>query len=293
MARREFLDVHRWLSDWRQYARQIDRLHARYLFSPELYDIEQQGVPLAALVMHRSRVARLIARTVASGAYRFEPAQERTVRIDGKERVIYALRPTDRMVHGVVAHLLESAAPMDGNVFSYRRGISWWTAVARCAGYIRQHRRSRPDPKTRGLYVLRRDIESYTDSIPVGGRSPLWRQVLGLLESGQGGAPVLPEDWRIIEQVIRIEAVRQDDMPFTLFRGVPTGQPVACVLFNLYLSELDRELASLAGGFYARYSDDLLFAHADEKVVQIVDARIRARLDDLGLAINESKARTL
>ena len=288
-----FVDVHRWLSDWRQYARQIDRLHARYLFSPALYYVGQRGVPLATLVMHRSHVARLIARTVAAGGYRFEPAKARTVRVDGKERVVYVLRPTDRIVHGVVADLLASAAPMDGNVFSYRRGLSWWTAVARCAEYVRRHRRAHPDPKTRGLYVLRRDIDSYTDSIPVGGRSPLWRQLRGLLESAQRGAPVVPQDWRIIEQVIRIEAVRHHDAPFTLLRGVPTGQPVASVLFNVYLGELDRELASIPGGFYARYSDDLLFAHADAEVVRTVDARIRARLRDLFLTINESKARTL
>src|SRR5262249_47986229 len=234
MARPEFLDVHAWLSDWRPYARQIDRLHARYLFSPELYEIGQRGAPLAALVMHRSQVARLIARTIASGSYRFEPAKERTVRIDAKARVVYELRLTDRIVHGAVADLLEFAAPKDGNVFSYRRGISWWNAVARFAEYVRLHRRSHPDPKTRGLYVLRRAMHCDADSIPVGGRSPLWAQVRGLLESAQGGAPVLPEDWRIVEQVIRIEAVRHDSGPFTLFRGVPTGQPIASVLFNLY-----------------------------------------------------------
>src|SRR5262249_30307084 len=231
--------------------------------------------------------------TVATGAYEFAPAHERPVRIGGKARVMYAVRPTDRIVHGVVADLLESAAPSEPQVFSYQRGISWWTAVSRCADYVRRHWRAHPDPRTRGLYVIRRDIDSYTDSIPVGDRSPLWPQVRALLERAQGGAPVVRQDWRNIEQVIRIEAVRAIGGPLSLFRGVPTGQPVACVLFNLYLSELDRALASVDGGFYARYSDDLLFAHESAEVVQAADARIRARLDDLGLAINEAKAQTL
>ena len=35
------------------------------------------------------------------------------------------------------------------------------------------------------------------------------------------------------------------------------------MLFNLYLNELDHTLAGIPGGFYARYSDDILFAHPD------------------------------
>ena len=34
---------------------------------------------------------------------------------------------------------------------------------------------------------------------------------------------------------------------------------------NVYLSEMDRDLGDIAGGFYARYSDDFLFIPEDPK----------------------------
>ena len=59
---------------------------------------------------------------------------------------------------------------------------------------------------------------------------------------------------------------------FTQYRGVPTGQPISCVLFNLYLSGLDAQLDRIPGAFYARYCDDIVFAHPDPDVVRAADA---------------------
>src|SRR5262249_48756794 len=198
--------------------------------------------------------------TVATGAYEFAPAHERTVRIGGKARVMYAVRPTDRIVHGVVADLLESAAPSEPQGVSYQGGLSWWARRSRRAGDGGRHWRAHPDPRTRGLYVIRRDIDSYTDSIPVGDRSPLWPQVRALLERAQGGAPVVRQDWRNIEQVIRIEAVRAIGGPFTLFCGGATGPPGAVVPFHPFLKRLGPRLPPGDRGLFRGVSPRLLFA---------------------------------
>jgi hypothetical protein len=283
------------LADPGRYERQIERLHTRYLLSSLLYELQQDDVSLATVVLHRREVARLVAQTVARGEYELEPARVRSILVDGKEREVFALRLTDLIVHGAVNSLIEEALgeKLPVGVYSYRRGRCWWTAVADFAHYVRTHRRQRPDPKTRGLYVLRRDIEAYTDTIPVGDRSRLWDLLRETLASG-AHADVLDEPhWQLIVRVVRPEAYVTPGREFTLWRGVPTGQPIACSMFNLYLEPLDRVLGAIPGGFYARYSDDILFAHPDVEVAQAADDTISTTVSALGLSLNPAKQRTL
>jgi hypothetical protein len=282
------VDLHAALADPRRYERQIDRLHRRYLFTRELYELRQDDVSLASVVLNRARVAKVLARTAARGEYALEPAQVRRIRVERKTRVVFALRLTDLIVHGVVSDIVEeaTAATLSPRVYSYRRGVSWWTPVAALAAYARAHRKRHRDPRQRGLYVLQRDIDSYTDTIPVGPSSPLWQMLRDDLDVGPR---VRAEDWRLLESVIRPDVRLPSGASACPVRGVPTGQPISCVLFNLYLSPLDRLLAGVAGGFYARYSDDLLFAHPDPDVVRKTDAVIDKTVAELGLGINDEK----
>lgn len=285
-------DVAAWLRDPRQYRRQIDRLHRRHVFSAQLYELEQDGVSLATMCWNGASLARALSRTVARGAYEFAPAKLRPIVVDDKERIVFDLRLTDAIVAGVVAAVIDEAMQprLSPGLYSYRKGRSWWSAITDCAAYVRGHRRERPDPRTRGLFVLRRDVDAYTDSIPVGATSLLWPMLRDLLGDQ---APVSEADWRLIEQVVRPEASVGEGGVFTLYRGVPTGQPVSCVLFNFYLLDLDRELSRVSGAFYARYSDDILFAHPEPQVVLEASDRIDAELARLGLRANPSKRRDL
>ena len=45
------------------------------------------------------------------------------------------------------------------------------------ARYVRAHRNLHRNPRDRGLYVLRCDIKSYGESIPVFPQSPLWARL--------------------------------------------------------------------------------------------------------------------
>jgi hypothetical protein len=76
-------------------------------------------------------------------------------------------------------------------------------------------------------------------------------------------------------------------------RGLPMGQPIAAIIANLYLSEMDRALETIPRGFYARYGDDFLFAHADPDVAGDAEAVIDRVLDSLWLTVNAKKRRTL
>lgn len=281
------LSLHALLSDHRTYERQIDRLHRRHLLTRRIYELQQDDVSLATVALNRSKVAKLLASTVAAGDYRLEPARIRTIRTGGKARTVFAYRLTDVIVHGAVGNILQEAAEprLSARLYSYRAGMSWWTPVADFAAYLRRHRQNRPDPRTRHLYVLRRDIDSYTDSIPVGEKSRIWPLVREAL-----GSEVRPADWALVQKVIRPDIVSTGGGEACVWRGVATGQPISCVLFNLYLTELDHELGAMPGAFYARYSDDILFAHADADVAREVAGRIDERLSELGLRCNKPKS---
>lgn len=286
------MTVHAALGDPRRYRRQLERLHRKHLSGRHTYELRQSGVSLASLSLNQGMVTRLLARSVERGEYDLEPARIREIETDGKRRVVFAYRLTDLVVHGVVAEILDEAmAPqLSPALYSYRKGVSWWAAVSRLAAYVRAHRRSRPDPRTRGLHVIRRDVAAYTDSIPVGATSPLWPRLRDLLWPS---AEPPAADWRLIERVVRPEAFVDDGVLFMPYRGVPTGQPISCVLFNFYLAEFDRAFDGIPGAFYARYCDDIVFAHPDAAVVRSADAEMTVRLARLSLGFNERKRRTL
>jgi hypothetical protein len=286
------MDVHGCLNDPSRYEYQIERLHRRYLLSDRLDELKQDGVSLARIIQRRRKVARLLSHAVARGEYCSEPATLRRIKVEGKERVVFAYRVTDAIVHGVVAGLIEEqmAPRLSPGVCSYRPGLSWWSAVSAFARYARAHRKARPQPRTRGLYVLRRDVESYTDLIPVHPGSQIWPVVRDLL-APPGSKPVSDADWQLVETVIRPEVWIEDGLAMHT-RGVPTGQPISNVLFNLYLDQLDHKLDQLEGGFYRRYSDDLFFAHPDPGVARRADELIDSVLAELELRVKPEKRQT-
>jgi hypothetical protein len=289
------VNIGAFLRNPRNYERQIDLLHERHLFTRQLYTLEQDGVSLATLVLHRSQIGKLLARSVSRGRYLLQPAALREIRVEGKLRRVYALRLTDQIVLAVVADLLAQAMSRDlsPRLYSYRKGFSWFQPVVDFARYVRMHRRSHPDARQRGLYILRRDIEAYFDSIPVGRESPLWSMLRNALTAGGGKVPDGSNEWSLIEKVVRPEVLLPDGAVACPFRGIPTGQPIASVMSNLFLSELDKDLEVIPGAFYARYADDLIFAHPDPGVTREVDARIDRALASLHLVANESKRQNL
>lgn len=286
--------LHAALSDPRRYRDQIDRLHERHLLGRGLHDLREGEVSLASVVIHRDEVARVLARTVAGGAYRFSPGDRRSIRVRGRQRTVYALGLTDTIVARTVTDILERALAdtLSPALYSYRPGRAWWTAANDLARYVRRHHR-RPIPADRDLYVIRRDVAAYTDTIPVGPESRVWPVLRAALEAAQPCVPVRDDDWALVEAVVR-PAIRSESGPAVRpDRGVPTGQPISVLLFNVYLAEVDAALAAIPGSFYARYSDDLVFAHPSPDVVQSAAARIEAITGGLRLGLNAGKAHDL
>jgi hypothetical protein len=231
-------------------------------------------------------LAKVLASTVADGQYVFEPVEPCRALIHDKWRNLYRAVLTDTIVLGVLARVL--AARLESffspRLFSYRQGRSPWLAIATWVDFLREHRCDHRDKKSRGLYVLRRDIRSYGESIPVDDRSALWE----LLREGLG-QPVPDYLWPLLRGALRplVRGGREKAAPLEC--GLPTGSPIQPVIGNLYLTPIDRQFDSAVGGFYARFGDDILFAHPCASLARQTAQQLDHSIGSLGLEINASK----
>ncbi len=289
------MNLHKSLADHRIYQHRIEKLSERYSDSGFIAGSSDSGVSTISLSFKSKKFAKLIAKAVKRSDYQSEPARIRKIDVEGKTREFFSLSLTDTIVHGAVSDVVERAiAPvLSDNLYSYRKGISWWTPSSRFAKYARQYLRQNVNPKNRGIFVLRRDIDSYTDSIPVGNDSRLWQMIRSAFEAIDTRGSIRDADWSLVQTVVRPQAYRKIGYVFSMLRGVPTGQPISCVIFNLYLSEVDLALSKIPGAYYARYCDDILFAHPDANVAWEAGAFLNESLNELGLRFNTDKGKTL
>jgi hypothetical protein len=148
--------------------------------------------------------------------------------------------------------------------------------------------RARPDPKTRGVYVLRRDVKRYDENIPVGDDSMFWKTLDTLVGAERFG---YRGDFHALMRKAFRPVVLQHGTPRVLERGVPTGIPTQTIACNTYLLPLDRRLRAIEGGFYARFGDDLVFAHPDAERAQDAARAMDEALRTLELGWNEKKSK--
>lgn len=274
-----------------RFRRAIDRIARRRATSPTVLNLEQGGVSLTTLWRRKRRFARLLVDELLAGGPEPAPGRAYRARIEGKERTLYAFPVVEMVIQAAVAEWLseESAGCLSSRLYSYQAGVSYHRAVRDLARYLVAHRRARKDPRRRGVFVLRRDVRSYFDSIPVGPESPLWR----ILAEAIGPATADRTTWTVVERAVRPKLVDERGGERVLRRGIPTGSPVANVVANLYLAALDHDLAGLAGGFYARYGDDLLAAHPDPDAARTMRRLFTDRLEAVELGSHPDKAQDL
>jgi hypothetical protein len=195
----------------------------------------------------------------------------------------------DLLVHGVLSEVIgERLEPLlSPRVYSYRSKRSPWHALRLLAKAASAHRAARPDPRTRGLYVLRSDVHSYAPTIPLDAASRLWpelREVCGLDEASP--------HWRMVHALLTQDLLDDDGTKRSRDRGVLFGAPSSNALMNLYLMPLDAALGEL-GAASARFGDDVLFAHADPDVVRRATRTLEQILTERGLVVNPDKMRVL
>ncbi len=275
-------------------ARQLDALERANEGEPEeSADGEADALEMRALFMNARSSARGLARELAAGEWQPKPARLLLATLD-KPRLLHRFDPLDLIVHGAVTAALEQLvlARLSPRVHSFQRGRSTLLAQREFAAWLREHARTNPDPRTRGLYILRRDVRAFGDSVPLGKSAPIWTQLEQLL-GGQRENPHVAKALAIIEQVVRPTVVVEGGGACMRLRGLPTGSPINPVMVNLNLMPIDARLADIPGGFYSRYGDDFLFAHPDAGAAREASRCLDAELALLGLHAHEKKRRDL
>lgn len=284
------------LKDYKYYESAIERLHAK--FSKEmpfkLYELQPEGFSFTNLFDDRKKVSKLLARDVSKGQYVFSPVHRQEIIRERKKRIIYRGTLMDRIIHlAVFAMLAEDMQQLfPPEVYSYRKGRDRTDAVESFLRYVRTHKTHHKTPKTRGLYVYRFDIKSYGESIPVDSTSPLWQMLRDFFEHSYGAQPQ-PLEWNLLVSMIRPQVIRNDREPSYNLIGIPDGAPITSLLLNLYVSPLDHYLRKIRNGVYARYGDDILFAHDDLKTFQQTVEVIDSILTTLSLRKNTVKTKAV
>ncbi len=72
--------------------------------------------------------------------------------------------------------------------------------------------------------------------------------------------------------------------------GIYQGSGIAPILSNIYLMEFDRYFSAIADVFFIRYSDDMILLGKDREAMVDLLMEIKAKLEERGLCINESKS---
>lgn len=276
------------VADGRRVHAQLDRLASR-ADARRLEVLVQDGVRFSQLLTERERVVAYVTRALSDASYR--PGNARLARsfIAGKWREIARLGALDLVVHSIVSDVLGDIleSHLSSRVYSYRKERSSWDALRWLSRVARAHVKRRPDPKTRGIYVLRSDIRNYAPSIPLYARSPIWPELLAI----SGLAEDSPH-WTMLRALILQPLVSAEGEPLSRDRGVLFGAPTSNALMNMYLRPLDDALSGLRGA-YARFGDDVLFAHANPDVVKEAIALTDRVLAERDLSLNHEKLHIL
>ncbi|MBI4584365.1 MAG: hypothetical protein HY717_10125 [Planctomycetes bacterium] len=225
--------------------RAVLRTYTKSLFFPRkslsasldrrtLYDFARR-TPQNVERIHQALVKR---------AFHFREGLELHYNFNGKQRKVYLFPWEERIVDLLLYRLLNAHfhGAFSSSSYAYRhRG----RGVDLCQRRIARKLQELPRP----LYFLKRDIADCFLSID-------HAILLELLAEW-----VEPEDYLFDLLRERVEfrfKSEGEEAIKTASRGVPFGAAIACFFANLYLTPLDRELASIPGFHFFRYADDML-----------------------------------
>ena len=227
-----------------------------------LYDFAAHG--LARLdAMHGS---------LQQGDFEFRPAVALHYNFNGKHRTLYIPPWEERIVDLLLYRVLNSRLHnwFSPNSYAYRdRRYSLDVCQTRIARVLRWAERP--------MYVVKRDISDYFASID---HELLLRKLASLFDQTD-------YLYRLLAQRVRF-LYKEGATLQTAARGIPFGTSIACLLANIYLTEMDREVESISGLHYFRYADDLLLLCANREAAASAAERLEFLLSNLRLRTKAS-----
>lgn len=230
------------------------------------------GKTLYDLAGHGLRSLDALHRALAHQRFAFRPAVALHYNFNGKHRTLYISPWEERIVDLLLYRLVNRKlhAWFSPNSYAYRdrmHGLD--RCQARIAGVLRE--------ANGPLYLVKRDIADYFASVD---HEILLGQLAGLVDR---------DDYlfKLLEQRVRFR-FRDEGGEQRAAVGIPFGAAIACLLANIYLTGLDRQIEQIAGVEYFRYADDLLILAADRERALLARERLERALAELRLRMKPS-----
>ena len=226
-----------------------------------LYDLAAHGLKGLAAIHEQLRTQR----------FHFRPSVGLKYNFNGKPRTLYIPPWEERIVDLLIYRLLNRKLHdwFSPASYAYRHQAH---GLDCCQSGIAAVLRSAKSP----IYVVKRDISNYFASV---NHEMLVQQFARL---------VAADDYlfELISERIRFDY--QDESGSHRAKiGIAFGCASACVFANVHLTELDREIDSIPGVHYFRYSDDILLLSENRDAAWLAKERFEAGLAELRL---ETKA---
>lgn len=227
----------------------------------------------------------MISKLLETQLHEFDVALEYEVILD-KPRLLIKYSPKDQLVTRALALSLKikSSNSVSESVLSYVPGRGPLKAIKRIQNFAREYINRTP-LKERGLYVVKRDIKNYTDSIPLSDSSPIWDNLKKL--------NFTDTYYTNLKNALRVEMTRDEGNQFQRIAGIPMGSPLTPWIANLYLNEFDSWMEQFdPDSLYIRYGDDILWITPNKKRYEEMISLMDQEIEKFGLKFNAPKSQS-
>ena len=188
-----------------------------------------------------------------------------------KKRVVYSLPEDETMVLKLLTWMMirKYDACLPENLYSFRPHYGAKDALRKLV--------SMPDISEYYSYKL--DVRNYFNSIDIDLLLPQLKSLFADDEPLYDFIASQLSDPRVIDEGILVEE----------HKGAMAGMPFAVFLANVYLTQLDRKLATIPGLIYCRYSDDIIIFSKDKTLLDDAKNKLHESLRQFHLDINHDK----
>lgn len=266
----------------------FEYLHTKARSAPHRL-IHHNGYDIKALYFQKDEYCKWLYQTYQKKDFKFSTLNRKKIKVGAKERFIFQYPLADLIIHYCIAEYikLKTAPYLIDNLFSYRKGKSSNLALNLVNQFVRKYKNGPiQNIKNRGLFVIRKDISEFSDSIDSHQDSNLWSMFKSEIK-----------DLPISDQVLIAECLNplykdETDTEDKRLMHLPMGSPVVGHLTNFYLCQMDRELCQEPHSLYIRFGDDILFITDNYDQYKKADQKILEACHDKKLKFNIKKSYT-